>query len=202
MTKSAEAKAKVAEEKTKQVQAEQEVELARLKFRTEELQRQPNFNTLLPQILAHRDPNRLLAISTPRRDQLPVPIDLLLSCRADDALLLPQIAQWCREGGEACGVRNCVLLLTPGSAASELQPPPFPAAQVGDAAEAESLLQGLANVQILRSRLSADVVSEAFARMAQPCRVVVSGPAEFNAAARALLAELADVEEQVTILQA
>jgi hypothetical protein len=30
-----------------------------------------------------------------------VPIDLVLSCRKDDVLLLPQIAEWCREGAAA-----------------------------------------------------------------------------------------------------
>ena len=155
----------------------------------------------LPQILAHRDPTRQLGISTPRRDQLHVPIDLVLSCREDDVLLLPQIAQWCREGDEARGVRQCTLLLTPAANANA---PPFPTASAGDAYEAESLLQGLSNVRVLRTRLSADLVSEAFARMPQPCRILVSGPGAFNSAARAMLAELIedDVDEQVTILSA
>ena len=157
----------------------------------------------LPQLLAHRDPNHQLAISTPRHAQLRVPIDLVLSCREDDVLLLPQIAQWCADGGEASGVRTCTLLLTPSAAsANGAQEPPFPATQAGDAAEAANLLRGLANVQVLRARLSARVVAESLARMAQPCRVVVSGPAAFNAAARNALAELIDVEEQVTILPA
>lgn len=153
----------------------------------------------LPQLLAHRDPTRLLAIGTPRRDQLHVPIDLLLSCREDDVLLLPQIAQWCRDGDGARGVRECTLLLTPSVSATA---PPFPAAQVGDAAEAESLMHDLENVQVLRTRLSADLVAKALERMPQPCRVVVSGPGEFNTAARTMLAELIDIEEQVTILSA
>ena len=51
----------------------------------------------LPQLLAHRDPMKLLGISTPRRDQLHVPIDLVYSCREDDVLMLPQLAQWCRD---------------------------------------------------------------------------------------------------------
>ena len=165
----------------------------------------------LPQLLAHREPSRDLGISTPMRDQLCVPIDVVLSCRDDDALMLPQLAQWCRDadGGAARGVRALTLLLTPPPAASAHAegaappPPPFPAVTSGDAAEAEGLLQGLANARLLRERLSADVVSEALARMPQPCRVVVSGPAAFNTAARGMLAALdLDVEEQVTILSA
>ena len=53
----------------------------------------------LPQVLAHRDPARKLGISTPRRQTLHnVSVDLLLSCRSDDVLMLDEIAQWCREG--------------------------------------------------------------------------------------------------------
>ena len=42
----------------------------------------------LPQVLAHRDPLHKLGVSVPRRDQLHVPIDLVLSCRADDVRLI------------------------------------------------------------------------------------------------------------------
>ncbi len=154
----------------------------------------------LPQLLAHRDPVRLLGIPTPRRDQLRVPIDLILSCREDDAPLLPQIAEWCREGGEASGVRECTVLLTPR--ATGAHEPPFPTVQTGDAAEAEALLEEIANARVLRARLSADVASQALGRMPDPCRVVVSGPAEFNTAARAILEELMDVDEHVTVLSA
>ena len=45
----------------------------------------------LPQILAHRNPARLLGISTAQYRQLQCPIDLVQSCREDDILLLPEI---------------------------------------------------------------------------------------------------------------
>ncbi len=210
----------------------------------------------LPQLLAHREPTRELGVATPQRDQLRVPMDVVLSYRDDDVLLLPQLAHWCREGGEARGVRALTLLLTPAatppephtpppaelppaapppaelpaaallaappaalSAAPSTAPPdappavparphargapPFPAAQGGDGAEAERLLHDLANARILRERLSIDIVSDALARMPHPCRVLVSGPATFNTAARGMLTELAlDLEAQVTILSA
>ena len=69
----------------------------------------------LPQILAHRDPYGSLRISTPKRDQLRVPIDVLLSCREDDAPMAPRCAAWCREEGDAAGIRNCTLLLSPAA---------------------------------------------------------------------------------------
>ena len=58
-----------------------------------------------------------------------MPVDVVLSCREDDALLLPQLAGWCRESEEGGagnervavnavvrGVRSCTLLLTPAAA--------------------------------------------------------------------------------------
>jgi hypothetical protein len=153
----------------------------------------------LPQILAHRDPCYKLGISTPRRWQLRVPIDLLFSCREDDVLLLPEIAQWCRDG-EDKGLRHCTLMLTPPNADGA---PPFPdvAAGVGDGQAAEQALEGVANAGIVRSRLSPALVTEAVGRLARPCRVVVSGPGGFNTAARELLAGLVE-DEEITILAA
>ena len=144
-----------------------------------------------------------------------MPVDVVLSCREDDALLLPQLAGWCRESEEGGagnervavnavvrGVRSCTLLLTP-AAAGGAAAAPFPTAPAGDAAEAEGLLQGLPNARVVRARLSAPLVAESWAQMAQPCRVVVSGPGGFNTAARAMLAEAGvDVEAHVTILSA
>ena len=117
--------------------------------------------------------------------------------RADDVLLLPQIAHWCRSGGEASGLRRATLLLTPANANA----PPFPVAAGGDAAEAERELDGIPNALLLRARISPAIVTEALVRMPPPCRVVVSGPGEFNTAVRGMLSELID-DEQVTILAA
>lgn len=153
----------------------------------------------LPQILAHRDPIRQLRISTPLRNRLCVPIDLVLSCREDDVLLLPQIAQLCREGGEISGVRSATILLTPGL---ETHLAPFPDTCTGNAAEAESELKNLPNAKIIRSRISTEMVAEAIAQLPQPCRVLVSGPEEFNGEVRRMLTELLDVDAQVTVLSA
>ena len=164
----------------------------------------------LPQLLQHREPARLLGISTPRRDQMHVPIDVVLSCREDDVLLVPQIAQWCRDGGEGeagvRGVRNCMLLLTPPNK----HEPPFASAAAaaeaeaarGDASEAEGALHGLPNARIRRTQLCAEVLLEATARMPSPCRVIVSGPGPFNVAAQRMLGELGVDEDDVTVLSA
>ena len=150
-----------------------------------------------------------------------VPIDLVLSCRVDDVLLLPEIAEWCREGAEAAaaatsatdegnagrkgeprGLRSCTLLMTPAANTNAQTPFPNVAMGTGDAEEATRLLGNLENAKVRRERLGANVVSAAVARMPKPCRVVVSGPAAFNDAARKLLEPLVDVMSQVTVLTA
>ena len=154
----------------------------------------------LPQILQHRDPNRQLGISTPQRDQLRVPIDLVLSCRGDDVLMLSQLAKWCTEGifKETSGVRHCTLLLT----APNAHAPPFADATTGDAAEAEKALRGLENARVLHTRLSPQLLGESLARMPRRCRVLVSGPGEFNSAAREMLDGFGEVAEDITVLAA
>jgi len=156
----------------------------------------------LPQVLAHRDPSHKLRISTARRDQLKVPIDLVLSFREDDALLVEDVATFCREaaddaqGGAATGVRNLELLLTPAAADGR---PPYPEAAAPDAFAALNASQ---NATITRARLDAPRLAEAYARMPQPCRVVVSGPDAFNRAARAALIGLVEEEDDLTLLSA
>ena len=108
--------------------------------------------------------------------------------------------QWCRDG-EALGVRQATLLLTP--AVNSHVPPPFPDGfETGDGADADRLLRDVPNARVLRQRLGADLVTGAYRLMPPPCRVVVSGPGGFNAAAREMLAKVVDVEEWVTILSA
>ena len=157
----------------------------------------------LPQILAHRDPTRKLGIPTARRQQLRVPIEAILSFRADDALLLGETAAWCREhvaSGEdwAVGLRRCTLLLTEENRG----PDQFAGASGGDAAAAEVAFAGLANAEVRRGqRLRAADVSAAVWRLPKPCRAVVSGPGEFNQAARSMLAAVLD-EDNITVLAA
>ena len=149
----------------------------------------------LPQILAHRDPYGSLRISTPKRDQLRVPVDVLLSCREDDAPMAPRCAAWCREEGDAAGLRNCTLLLSPAAEGDV----PFPNAPDVDV---EAAVAGLENARVVRGRLSAGLLTEAYRRMPQPCRVVVSGPGEYNSAVREMLMDLVDDLDSVTVLSA
>ena len=149
----------------------------------------------LPQVLHHQDPLNKMHMYTPRRQQLLVPIDVILSFREDDVLHLSEIAEHCLD--EKRGVRNCTVLLTAKSA----DPPIFPDASSGDKIHAQKTLQGVPNARILRSRLRFPIVSEAVTRMPKPCRVIVSGPAGFNNCARAMLKQLINMDN-VTILAA
>ena len=54
----------------------------------------------------------------------------------------------------------------------------------------------------LDDELEADLLAEAYARMPQPCRVVVSGPGEYNSAVREMLMDLVDDLDSVTVLSA
>jgi len=149
----------------------------------------------LPQILAHRDPFGCLRISTPKRDQLRVPIDVLLSCRADDAPMAAPAAAWCREEGDAAGLRYCTLLVSPAAAGDV----PFPSAPDVDV---DAAVAGLENARVLRARLSAEILTDAYGRMPQPCRVVVSGPGEYNSAVHEMLVGLVEDLDSVTVLSA
>lgn len=162
----------------------------------------------LPQILQHRDPQRKLGISTSKTQQLHVPIDMILSCRTDDVLMLPEITQLCQEAygdtapgakkakAKASGLRRCTLLLTGPGAETH----PFPDV---NSCEAELVrLHSLPNAQVLQTRLTLELVSEALSRMAKPCRVVVSGPQGFNTAAKGMLLTANVAEGAITVLEA
>lgn len=156
----------------------------------------------LPQIVNHRDPYGKIGIAMKRSQQLHVPIDLILSCRADDVLLLPDIVHLCREGNHASGtkgLRRCTLLLTSTESCKEQCP--FPNVST-DSIEGEvEELRNLPNGSVLNKRMSSELVLEAVSQMPKPCRVVVSGPSGFNSAARKMLLEANEDETTITILE-
>lgn len=163
----------------------------------------------LPQILAHKEPARMLGISTPRRNQLRCPIDLVHSCRKDDLLLLPEIREFCVEGSRPHptfrGLRNYTLLMTDESKSSSSLSSPFEGIfETDNTDRCEDILRDLPNAVCKRSqRLDRSIVAEALGRMVQPCRVVVSGPDTYNDAARRFLDECGGISpSQLTVLAA
>jgi len=68
--------------------------------------------------------------------------------------------------------------------------------------DVDAAVEGLENASVVRGRLSAELLTEAYARMPQPCRVVVSGPGEYNSAVREMLVDLVDDLDSVTVLSA
>ncbi|KAL9187546.1 hypothetical protein ACHAXT_001649, partial [Thalassiosira profunda] len=163
----------------------------------------------LPQILAHREPHRLLGIPVPKYKQIQCPVDLIHSCREDDILLLPEIKQFCGEGmmrphPKFRGLRNYTLLLTKEKRREdEAASPPF--AKVFNEDDAPShgvVLKDVPNAQARYSRLDKRLVADAVRRLDRPFRVVVSGPDSFNSAAREFLDDCGVESKQVTILSA
>ena len=159
----------------------------------------------LPQIIAHREPIRLLGIPTNRSSQLPCPIDLIQSCREDDLLLLPQIKEYCVEGMKKHpkfrGLRDYTLLLTkksqnvPGTLISS--------GENDSEVDCDAIFKDVPNATTIKSqRLNRDIVANAVGRLLPPYRVVVSGPDAFNNAAREFLNDCGVDSNYLTVLSA
>jgi len=179
-----------------------------------------------PQILAHREPTRMLGISTPRRCQLCCPIDLIHSCRDDDMLLLPQIQQYCVSGSKPHpklfrGLRNYTLLLSSGNNDNSKTQPPFQEQYYkehqnvnknnekdnnnsGDSNKNNVLHDFPDNATLYHNRrLDGEIIGTALAQLVQPYRIVISGPDAYNTAARGILCDNYDVDpQQITVLSA
>ena len=177
----------------------------------------------LPQIVHHRDPYGKIGISMRRSQQLLIPIDMILSCRRDDVLMVPEILAYCQqaheqqlqqrqqeEGGNRVsnrrndpkGLRNTTILLTGTKQATTDIDVPYPFCSDTTTHSLKALHQ-LPNARVLEEmRLSPELVQEAVAKMPTPCRIVVSGPSGFNSAARGMLLEANVEEEAITILEA
>eukprot|EP00986_Skeletonema_menzelii_P019804 scaffold29168_cov400-Skeletonema_menzelii.AAC.1 len=163
----------------------------------------------LPQILAHREPYRLLGIPVPKYRQMNCPVDLIHSCHEDDVLLLQEIKQYCVEGAathpsrKLRGLRNYTLLVTkPRSDVRGVQPPFQQALHDHEAINYHAVLRDVLNASIYNSRLSKNHVAEAVERLEGSYRIVVSGPDSYNNAARGFLEECGVDSTSVTILSA
>ena len=171
-----------------------------------QLNRKPNGVLLLvagtgivavPQVLHHTDSSTCFRSGgTPPLKNARVRV--VYCCRSDDALMIGELANWCRD--EA--LKHCVVFLTESSPSPD-DSPPFPNAVGTDVTAA---FAGLENASCTSGRLSIEVLQtelEAIeSPVGKPRRIVVSGPAGFNKAAKQML-DQCDVEaEAVTILEA
>jgi ferredoxin-NADP reductase len=153
----------------------------------------------LPQILHHRDPTNKHTIRGGSQPFSSVPLQLILSCRKDDVLLLREVIAWCQD--RRMGLRHCTLFVTDAAvtdAAAAPALPPFPNASGQDWKE----LRALPNARVVDGRLKSEFLREIMPSMPKPCRTVVSGPAGFNAYVREMLAFLGVVVDMITILSA
>ena len=163
----------------------------------------------LPQIMAHRRPAHSLGIATAQYERLQCPINVVHSCREDDALLLPEIAEWCHEGRKPGltirRLRNYALLLTEekrGGDGGDADAPFRKRFEEKGGVADVGVVEGVPNATVRRCRLNSDIVAEAILRMEYPFRVVISGNDAFNAAAKGFLDKFGVPEEYVTMLSA
>ena len=144
----------------------------------------------VPQVLHHANSATCFGVRPP----VTQPVSVVYSCRTDDALLIPELAGWCRDGALA----RCTVLLTASQSAHE---PPFPG--VADA-DVNAAFGDLGNAVCVNARLSPEMLRAELSLLAKPLRVVVSGPESFNAACKSMLKQVDDDlgAEAVTILSA
>jgi ferredoxin-NADP reductase len=149
----------------------------------------------LPQIMHHRDPSNKYISRGYSQPFSSVPIQLILSCRKDDVLMLREVTAWCQE--RRTGLRHCTLFVT-DAVAPALAPPPFPDANGPELTE----LRDLPNARVVEGRLKLEFLHEIVPSMPRPCRTLVSGPAGFNTGVREMLAALGTATDTITILSA
>jgi ferredoxin-NADP reductase len=118
-------------------------------------------------------------------------VSLIYSCRSDDVCLAAELMDWCKDGS----LQRCSMVVTDAQQGVEL---PFPQAPDADLTE----LASLANAAVFRSRLSPELLSAELSSLKAPCRIVVSGPASFNAAAQEMLSQIGVGRESITVLAA
>ena len=128
------------------------------------------------------------------------PVSLIYSCRRDDVLMASDIMTWCKEGR----LQHCTFAITETQQCEQLYPEaaaipePFPEMEDVDVAE----LSRLPNTTVECSRISKRTVAASITRLKKPFRVLVSGPAEFNAIAQSLLSSLGVARKSITLLSA
>ena len=149
----------------------------------------------LPQIMHHRDPSNKHISRGYSQPFSFVPIQLILSCRKDDVLMLREVTAWCQD--RRTGLRHCTLFVTDAVAPAPA-PPPFPDASSPELTE----LRDLPHARVVEGRLKPEFLHEIVPSMPRPCRTLISGPAGFNAGVREMLAGLGAATDTITILRA
>eukprot|EP00928_Gymnodinium_smaydae_P083216 TRINITY_DN66467_c0_g1_i1.p1 TRINITY_DN66467_c0_g1~~TRINITY_DN66467_c0_g1_i1.p1 ORF type:complete len:396 (+),score=28.74 TRINITY_DN66467_c0_g1_i1:47-1234(+) len=142
----------------------------------------------VPQVLHHGMQETCFGGNGP---VLTSPVSLIYSCRRDDVCMTSDLMCWCKEGR----LRHCTLLLTESHREDGS---PFPEVRDVDVSE----LAALDNVAVVPSRLSPEILASELRSLSAPCRIVISGPASFNAAAKDMLVQSGVDESAITLLSA
>eukprot|EP00931_Biecheleriopsis_adriatica_P060162 TRINITY_DN36116_c0_g1_i1.p1 TRINITY_DN36116_c0_g1~~TRINITY_DN36116_c0_g1_i1.p1 ORF type:complete len:476 (-),score=49.29 TRINITY_DN36116_c0_g1_i1:4-1431(-) len=118
-------------------------------------------------------------------------VSLIYSCRRDDVLLIKDLMEWSAAGK----LQRCTLTHTKPEAGMV---PPFPGVEDADL----SALASLPNARVVPSRISQELLANELRLSRRPCRIVVSGPAPFNAAVKQILSQIGVHPETITVLRA
>eukprot|EP00746_Dinoflagellata_sp_MGD_P128980 gnl/MRDRNA2_/MRDRNA2_63255_c0_seq1.p1 gnl/MRDRNA2_/MRDRNA2_63255_c0~~gnl/MRDRNA2_/MRDRNA2_63255_c0_seq1.p1 ORF type:complete len:473 (+),score=86.36 gnl/MRDRNA2_/MRDRNA2_63255_c0_seq1:102-1520(+) len=119
------------------------------------------------------------------------PISLIYSCRRDDVLMIKDLIGWCNAGQ----LERCTLTLTQPEAGMV---PPFPDIEDADLSE----LASLTNARVVFSSISQEILGGEVELLKSPCRVLVSGPASFNAEVKDMLSDRGVGPDEITLLTA
>ena len=143
---------------------------------------------VVPQIMHHASMETCFG----GRPPIKVPVSVIYSCRRDDALLIPEMVNWCRDGF----IQRCVVAITdpkPSAAAFPYIKDVDVEAAFGDLTNASSIIKGHLSVNILQAELK---------KLKEPLRVVITGPESFNGAVRSMLEQIGVGLDAITILSA
>ena len=155
------------------------------------------------QVLQHADATTCFGAGAERAPPLQGPVHLIYACERDDVCMPGELAGWCAaEDGARARLRRLVLAIS--------TPPAAPPEAKDDAPLDLGPLEALENVRILQDGESSPVITGellqaelAPLRALGRCRVVVSGPASFNAAVTQILEAQCNVgPDAITIVAA
>ena len=143
----------------------------------------------VPQIMHHASMETCFGGRPPVKG----PVSVIYSCRRDDALLISEMANWCRDGF----IQRCVVAITDPKPSAAVFP------YIKDVDVEASFGEKIPNASsIIKGRLSVNILQAEQKKLKEPLRVVITGPEGFNGAVRSMLEQIGVGLDAITILSA
>ena len=143
----------------------------------------------VPQIMHHASMETCFGVRPPVKG----PVSVIYSCRRDDALLISEMANWCRDGF----IQRCVVAITDPKPSAAVFP------YIKDVDVEASFGEKIPNASsIIKGRLSVNILQAELKKLKEPLRVVITGPEGFNGAVRSMLEQIGVGLDAITILSA